>query len=149
MEAGQDPTVACRVEKRQREALVAAGFLEGVVADQTDPLERLTLGGLEDDGPRSQPFKSAGDGVHRVEMRIEDCLEATAVLPSGHTVQPDVESAGPAGERHDRDDEDEDDHTQADDDRSEVRRNERVKVDAMVLLWGQPSLAGPPQRVGI
>ena len=52
VQAREDPAVALRVEQGQGEALVAAGLLERVVADQADPLERPQLRRLEDRRPR-------------------------------------------------------------------------------------------------
>jgi len=62
-------------------------------------------------------------------VRVEDRLEAAAVLTSGDTVQPLVKPTCSPGERHDGDDQDEDDRAQADDDLAEVPLDERVEVD--------------------
>ena len=62
-------------------------------------------------------------------MRVEDPLEAAAVLASGDTVQPLLKPTCPPGQGNHGDDQDEDDHAQADDKLAEVRLDERVEVD--------------------
>jgi hypothetical protein len=42
VEAAEDDPVAVGIEERKREALVAAGVLEGVEADKPDPLASAT-----------------------------------------------------------------------------------------------------------
>jgi hypothetical protein len=48
MEAAQDEAVARGVGQGEREALVAAGVLERVEADEPDPRDRPPPGGLQD-----------------------------------------------------------------------------------------------------
>ena len=69
------------IEQRQREALVPAGLLERVVADETDPLERPPLGGFEDRRLGRQLVQLPGDGEDLVEVRVEHRLEAATFRP--------------------------------------------------------------------
>ena len=131
----QDPAVAARVEQRQGEALVAAGLLERVVADEPDALEGLPLGRFEDGLPGDDLVDLAGDRLDLVEMGIEHSLEAPALGAAGQAGQPGVEPARPPGESDDSDEQDQHDHAQTGDEGSEVRLDERVEIDPRVLRW--------------
>ena len=145
VEARQHPAVARRIEQRQREALVAARLLERVVADETDPLERLSLASLRGRrGPGGQLVELARDCVHLVEMRVEDGLEALAVPAAGQTAQPGIDPAGPSGERDDGQEEQDDDDDEPDDERSEIGLDERVEVDPRILRWGRAESSRAP-----
>ena len=80
MQARQDPAVARRVEQREREALVAAGLLERVVADQSDPLEGPTLRRLErSPSGRASSSRPSRDRVDLLEVRVGTASRLAAV----------------------------------------------------------------------
>ena len=147
VQARQDPAVAVRVEQGQGEALVAAGLLERVVADEPDALERLPLGGLEDGRPGDDLVELAGDRVDLVEVGVEDGLEARALGAAGQAGQPGVEPAVRRARTTTATSRISTTTTQADDEwRPRYGCDERVEVDPRVLRWGQPSLAARPCR---
>ncbi len=146
MEARQDPAVAPRIEQGQGEALVAAGLLERVEADQPDALEGPLLGTLEDGRPRGDLVKLARDREDLVEMRVEDGFEVVTAGATGQTGQPGFDPARPPGDEDDDDEEHDDGDRQTEEERAEVRLDERVEVDPGILRWAGPSLAGPSHR---
>ena len=144
MEARQDPAVACRIQQREREALIAARLLERVVADETDPLERPALCGLECGGPRRQRSQVARDTIDSVELTFA-CV-GDPRRPGARTAKSSVDPARPTDEPEDRDEQQRDDDDEADDERPEIGLDEGVEIDPRVLRWGGPSLAGHPYR---
>jgi hypothetical protein len=134
MKAAQHKSVAVPVEERQREALVAAGLLERVVANDADPRKRLAQVALEDGGSSGEPVDVPDDGADTLEVRPEDRLEALLVASSRDHLEPAGETAG-APEEDDRDDdEDRDGNEEARDEDVQVGGDEVVNVD----------LIGPP-----
>jgi hypothetical protein len=146
VETRQDPSIARCVEKRQREALVAAGLLERVVADEPDALEGTSLCTFEDGHPRRQFVQLARDRKDLVEVRIEDSLEAVTLRATSQTEQAPVDPARLSRQQDDCQQEDEDEDAEHDDEGVERGLRERVDVDPRVLLWGRPSLAGASDR---
>jgi hypothetical protein len=76
VEAADDEAVTARVEKREREALVAARLLERVEPHEPDTLQRPPRAALENGGARRQLVELASDLVDLLEVRIEDRLDA-------------------------------------------------------------------------
>ena len=94
VQARQHPAVAFGVEQREREALVAAGLLERVVADEADPLEGAQPGALERPGPSRQSSTSRPR-----PWTFSRCAPSTAsrLSPSSPRVMP--RSRRPPGRR--------------------------------------------------
>ena len=148
VEARQDPAVARRIEQRQREALVAAGLLERVVADETDPLERLRWVRFEDRRPGGQrrrararprrPRRGARRGPPRGSGRRRRGSDRAAGRRAGASVG--RARRRPARSRTTT-------TMRPTMMRSEIGLDERVEVDPRVLRWwAGPSLAGRPHR---
>ena len=147
MQAGQDPAVAAGVEQRQGEALVAAGLLERVVADEPDPLERAPLR-----APRGRP---SGRPARRARATPRTpCRGARRGRPRGCGPSDAAGQAGAAGHRAGASAGRGRATARRSDERptierpttmgAEVRLDERVEVDPRVLRWGRSSLAGRP-----
>src|SRR6266566_4820856 len=133
MQAADDETVAPEVGHGKREALVAAGVLEGVEPDEADSLDRPPPVRLEDRGSGRQLVELAGNRVDLVEVRVEDRLEPATVRIAGDPVEAATQSAKAARLDEDGEDEHENDDGQTDDDHSDGRRDQAVEVDVTVL----------------
>ena len=133
MQARQHPPVASCIKEGEREALVATGLLEGVVAHQPDPLECLALRTLEDGHSGGELVELARDLVDLVEPRTEHGLEARAVPSPGQAGQPGIDPTRSAREEHDRyAHQHEDQDKQGSDERAGIRLDEGVEVDLRV-----------------
>lgn len=137
MQAGQDPAVAGGIEQGQGKALVATGFLERVVADKSQSLERPPLRRLEDLRPNRDALEFARQAVDLLEVRIEDRLEAPPLGPPRDPAQARVERPRSARKQQTCDREQDDGAPKTDDDRAEIGPNERVEIDPLVLR-GRP-----------
>src|SRR4029077_9329313 len=71
MQAAHDEPVAREVGQGQGEALIAAGVLERVEADEPDSLDGAPTIRLEDRRPRGQLVELARDRVDLVEVSVE------------------------------------------------------------------------------
>ena len=139
VEAREDPAVAVRVEQGEREALVPAGLLERVVADEADPLEALALGRLEDRGPgrdvvelACRPRRPSRDG-RRAPPRGFGPRSRGSARPAGPRAAIDRRASQTTATASD----DDGDGQERDDD-AEVLVDERVEVDRV----GPPGVAG-------
>ncbi len=146
VEARQDPAVAAGVEQRQGEALVAAGLLERVVADQPDPLEARRWAASSAAVRAVRSSSSRATAVDLVEVGVEDRLEAPPPA-ARQAAQPGVEPPRPPG--------------QGDDGDEQRRRRRRTRPTTSGAEYGWtsasrsirgssagvgPSLAGRPHR---
>ena len=141
VQARHDPAVAGAVEQGEREALIPAGLLEWVVADQTHPLEGPPLHALHGHDANGQLVQVARDREYLVEVRIEDRFEARPTFAAGQTAQTRIDPTRSTSQAQDGHDKHHEADGQADDEGCEIRFDERGEVDPMVLLWGRPSLA--------
>jgi len=132
VEAADDEAVTAGVREGEGEALVAAGVLERVESNEADPLDRSAAVGLEDCGPSRQHIALGRDRINLVEVSVEDGFEAAALRTAGDPVQSFAEAAKPACLNEDDQEQEKDDGRQADDDRSDVRRDQGVEVDVTI-----------------
>jgi len=143
MQTRQHPTVARSIEQGEREALVAARFLERVEPNESDPLERAPLRALENRLTGDDLVELAGDTLDALEVRTEDGLETSAVAAPRQRREPSVEPSSPSREHEHGDEQDDDKDGEADDDGSDVGLDERVEIDPRNLRGGAASLAKP------
>ena len=129
MQAAHDEPVAPGVEERDGEALVATGLLERVEPHEPDALECPAGLALDDRGTGRQLVELVGDLEDLVEMGAERRLDAPAGRSAGQPVEALLEAPDPAGRKDRLKQEKHDDDEEADDDRPEVWRKERVEVD--------------------
>ena len=149
VKARQDPAVAARVEQGEREALVAAGLLERVEPDETDSLERVTLGSLEHRLASDDLVELASDGLDPVEMRFQHRLEVHVVSAAGQRRHTSIEPADPSGKGEHRDEQDDGEDDETDDEGADIGLDERVEIDPENLRGGVASLAkrAHPERI--
>jgi hypothetical protein len=87
VQAADDDPVLVGVKQRKREALVAAGVLERVEADEADPLECVAALGLERRGSPGQPIDVRAQPPDLRQVGLEDRLEAPSVLAPGDAIE--------------------------------------------------------------
>jgi len=109
-EAVDDGAVAMAVQQRQRVALVAAGVVEGVVADQADVLDVGLDLGSELAELRLQPNQGLGIGGGAIEDLLEQLVKRLALGPGGQLaelphgpIEAQVGCALPDDQEHDGD----------------------------------------------
>jgi hypothetical protein len=129
MKAAQDEPVTVRIEECDGKGLVAAGVLERIESDQADALERSTRVRLEHGGTSRQLVQLPPGLEDFREMVTQDRLEVRAVRAARQAVDSLPHRRQPARLHGDEHQEDDDRHGKDDDDRPEVRRDERVQVD--------------------
>jgi hypothetical protein len=129
VEAAHDEAIAVDVEEGEREALVAAGVLERVEADEPDPREGQLQVALEDGGPGLDGVDVADDLVDAGQMGLEDRLQAPLVAASGEGGQPSPEATDAARLDDGEDEQEEDRERERGDDGSQVVADDQIEVD--------------------
>jgi hypothetical protein len=145
VQAADDDPAAGGIGQRKREALVSAGVLEGVEADEPDALDRLTTCRLDDRGACSDIVQLAPDGIHPPQMGFEHAAEVGAVGAPGQGVHPTTETADLASEKDDKDKEDENRDAKGDGERADDGLHEGVEVDRGILR-GRPATGRASER---
>ena len=135
MEARQHPPVALGIEQGEREALVAAGVLEGIEADEADLLECPHGARFETVGPRPESIDLAAELVDAVEVDTEHVAQV-AVLASGQTDDPFSQLVELPRQPQHEDQEDDHGRDEHDDDGPDVGGHGRVQIDGRVLRRG-------------
>ena len=128
MEAADHDAVVVGVEQREGEALVAAGVLERIEPDESDPLERFSATDLEGPGSSGQSVDRRGDLVDPPEMRLENRLEAPAVVAPGQGLEATIDLGRPAPGEGGRRQGHHQEHDEEPDDRTEIVLDERGHV---------------------
>jgi hypothetical protein len=129
MQAAQDKAVARSVEQGEREALVATRVLERIEPDETHVLERAPGVRLQDGRAGGQLIELGGDGVHLVQMGVEDGLEAPPTLAPGQSFDPAPELADPPSLEQGDQEQDDDGENERADEGTDVRFDEGVEID--------------------
>jgi hypothetical protein len=136
VEAAHDEPVSVRVEQRQGEALIAAGFLEGIEANEADPSQRLPAVSLEDRGSSGQLVQLGSDRVDLVDVSVEDRFEAPSAFATGQPIEPTAQATEPTCLDDDDEEQEHDEHAQCADEGSDIRLDERVEIDGSCSSGG-------------
>ena len=148
MEAADDEAVIVRVEEGQGEALVAAGVLERVEADEADPLDGETGVAFEAGRPDPQGVDAGGDALDRVEMLAKDGLEVATVRASREPGEPAFEPAQASNQPGEADEGDDEPDREAGDDGGQVVADDGVdgsplERQSSTKSTGSACIAGP------
>ena len=142
VQAREHPAVAVGVEQREREALVAAGLLERVVADQARP-----AGTPARWPPRGRPVRAATSSSSRATAKTLSrwaSRTASRLAPSAPRVSPPAAPRADASRRSEEDDRDESTTTSDD----QERRWRRVGSTSALRSIGGPPSGRPPSLAG-
>jgi hypothetical protein len=129
VETAHDEAVSLCVEQGEREALVAPGVLERIEPDESDLLESPPSVGLEDGRSSGELVQLGGDGIHLVDVGLEDRFETVTSLTPGDPLEPVTEPADPPCQDDDDDEQDENGEGERSDDRADIRFDERGEID--------------------
>jgi hypothetical protein len=97
VEAADHEAVPAGIEDREREALVATGVLERVVANQADVAERGAQLLLDGRRPVLQLVEAPADRADALQVLAEDRLEVATARPAGQRIEAPRQAVDPAG----------------------------------------------------
>ncbi len=129
MEAAHDEPVAVSIQQGERKALVAAGVLEWVEANQADPPERPANVLLNDRRPRLDCINIPDDLTDTLDVATEDRLKRLSVAAGSQAHEPARKTARPPDQANNGKHQGKHNDEQCAHDCADVWGNKRVEID--------------------